>query len=125
MSRCQAPGHGRGLYVWPRVDTSGARHRTCPNGTVSADAVAELRAPVQPLRVPGQRALRRRDARALRGRAGGTDRDVPRIAAEAALELRIADVDEAADRRHALEVGDPLGLRVAVVHEPGLALERR
>src|SRR4051794_33930229 len=52
-------------------------------------------------------------------------RNVAGVAAEAASELRIADVDEAACGRHAGEVRDPLGLRVTVVHQPRLALERR
>src|SRR3954470_6173409 len=93
--------------------------------SASADAVPELRVPVQALRVPRERPLEGRDACALRGRAGRADGDVARVAAEAALELRVADVDEAADRRDALQVRDALGLRVAVVHQPRLALEGR
>ncbi len=60
-----------------------------------------------------------------RGRVGRADRDVARVAAEAALELRVADGDEAAGRRHLVEVRHALGLSIAVVHQPVLALERR
>jgi hypothetical protein len=59
------------------------------------------------------------------GVPGRADRDVPRIATGAALELRVADRHQAPGRRHAIEVGDAFRLGETVVHEPGLAFERR
>src|SRR3954470_4580118 len=64
------------------------------------------------------------DADAL-GPGGRANRDIAGIAAGSALELRIPDLNQAAGRRHLVEIGDALGLDIAVVHQPGLACERR
>ena len=71
-----------------------------------------------------QRRVGARDPDALAG-PGRADRDVAGVAAEAALELRGAERDQAARGGDAVEVVDALGLGEAVVHEPVLALQRR
>ena len=55
----------------------------------------------------------------------GTHRDVAGVAAKPASELRIADDHEGAGFRDLVKVCHSLGLRVAVVHQPVLALEVR
>ena len=57
--------------------------------------------------------------------SAGQIADVAGVAAGAALELGVADRDQAAGLGHLVEVGDALGLGIAVVHQPVLALERR
>src|SRR5437762_13292614 len=56
---------------------------------------------------------------------GRADRDIARVAPGATLEFGVADRDEASGFGHLVEIGDALGLRVAVMHEPCFALERR
>src|SRR5262245_61852272 len=93
--------HWAGSWVSSRPRRRAARAGRPPT-TRSAHAVAEARVPVQRRRALRQRRVPVGDPVA-RPRAGRADRDVPRVTAEAALELRIADRDEAARLRHALE----------------------
>jgi hypothetical protein len=59
------------------------------------------------------------------GPVGRTHRDVAGVAAKSASELRIADDHEGTGFRNLVKVCHSLGLRVAVVHQPVLALEVR
>src|SRR5690349_5095347 len=54
-----------------------------------------------------------------------TDGDISRVAAGAALELRITNRDERSCLRHHVEMCHALRLRVAVMHQPGFALKIR
>src|SRR5262245_29652257 len=54
-----------------------------------------------------------------------TDGDEPRESARSPQELRIADGHERAGFGNLIEIGHSLGLRVAVLEQPRLALERR
>src|SRR5262245_33424769 len=64
------------------------------------------------------------DRRAI-GPVRRTDGYITRIATKPASELRIADNDERTGLRNLVEIGDAFSLRIAVMHQPLFALERR
>ena len=53
------------------------------------------------------------------------DGNVTRIAAKTAAEFRIANDNERAGFGHLVEIGDALGLRISVMHQPVFAFEVR
>src|SRR5690349_24880719 len=103
------------IVTGPRSDPAHQSPNACSNSLVPMQRLFRLR----------QRCVRDlTDADALCP-GGRADRDITGIAAGPALQLGIADLDQAAGWRHLVEIGNALSLGIAVVHQPRLAFERR